>query len=184
MLLQHRRRATGKNVEALLVDGDGRVAPQIRRVAERNNAVGRIRFEHGAVSRAAGPLRFIERECMASGPTDNPASANEGVVREVPVVKPSRILELLPPPYDLIKVDIEGGEYDLLTGYQDVLKHTDNMLFEWHSWHGGGGGLPQLKSLAADLGFTRQQEFKTPHQAPTMGTHAECGVLLLQRENR
>ena len=184
MLLQHRKRGNQENLQALLVDGDGRVGPQIRRVAERNNAVGRIRFEHAAISRGAGPLRFIERECMASGPGNNPASASEGVVREVPVISPARILELLPPPYDLIKVDIEGGEHDLLTGYQEVLMHADHMLFEWHSWHGGGGGLPQLRKLAADLGFTRQQEFKTPHQAPAQGTDAECGVLLLQREPR
>ena len=114
----------------------------------------------------------------------NVAVAMRSVVREVPVISPGRILELLPPPYDLIKVDIEGGEHDLLTGYQEVLKHTGTMLFEWHSWHGGGGGLPQLRRLAADLGFTRQQEFKTPHQAPAQGTDAECGVLLLQRETR
>ncbi len=184
MLFQCRRQGVKAGMEALLVDGDGRVAPQIRRLAERNDAVGLIRFEHGAISCKAGPLKFRERECMASGPDNNPASTSAGIVRDVPVIPPARILDLLPPPYDLIKVDIEGGEYDLLTGYQDVLKHTSNMLFEWHSWHGGGGGLPQLKALAADLGFTRQQEFKTPHQTPAQGTNAECGVLLLQRESR
>lgn len=183
MLWQHRRRGSPKRLGALLVDGDSRIESQIKRLIECNAAEGQFRFEHGAISTLDGPLRFIERACMASGTDGKNSSNSRERGRQVPVVTPQGILELFPPPYDLIKVDIEGGEHDLLMGYHEVLQHTSTLLFEWHSWHAGGGGLPQLQELAADLGFVRQQEFKTPHQIPLNGTAAECGVLLMQREH-
>ena len=65
-------------------------------------------------------------------------------------------MRLLPPPYDLVKIDIEGAEADFLRAYPKVLSATRHLLMEWHSWHTGGGGPEQLWRSGARDGFRRQ----------------------------
>ena len=72
----------------------------------------------------------------------------------VPVVKIKEITEILPPPYDLIKLDIEGGGVAIfLNFYNELLKETHYLLLEWHSWHSGGGGVEQIREKIYSLGF-------------------------------
>ena len=182
MVWHHRRQQTGSPLKALMIDGDHRVKAQINRLVERNTLGDSFRFQYGAIAVGGGQVRFNERAWMSSGIGENPAIADAGVGRQVPIVRPEAILELLPPPYDLIKIDIEGGEHDFFTGYREVLRHTGTLLLEWHSWHRGGGGLQQIRQLAAEQGFIRQEEFKTSHQIQMQGTKVECGMLLLRRD--
>ena len=41
--------------------------------------------------------------------------------KQVKIVKQDEIIAALPPPYDLIKCDIEGAEWDLIEHYQEIL---------------------------------------------------------------
>ena len=59
----------------------------------------------------------------------------------------------MPGPYDLVKVDIEGGEYEFLSHYKEVLAQAKYLILEWHDWHSGGGGAMQIKNLAEEQGF-------------------------------
>lgn len=172
---QRRKSQSEGRSEALLVDGDRRLRKQVERLIAANGLEARFRFVHGAVGAGSTPLRFVTRACMASGTTVVPG-AKDGEKVEVPIVTPGHILNALPPPYDLIKVDIEGGEYDFLTNYEIVLSQTNTLLLEWHAWHSGGGGVAQLIDLAAALGFSHRKAHITPHQKD-----GQCGVLLLQR---
>ena len=54
------------------------------------------------------------------------------------------LMENLEPPYDLIKCDIEGSEWEFLNNYESLIKKSKYLLLEWHSWHEGGGGFPQI----------------------------------------
>ena len=56
------------------------------------------------------------------------------------------ITNAMPPPYDLIKCDIEGAEWEFLINYTNIIKNTKYLVMEWHSWHGGGGALPKFKN--------------------------------------
>ena len=50
----------------------------------------------------------------------------------VPVVTPELMVKLLSPPYDLIKVDIEGSEYDFIERYRSVWQSARYLVLECH----------------------------------------------------
>jgi hypothetical protein len=56
-------------------------------------------------------------------------------------------------PYGLIKIDIEGSEWEFLNNYENLITKTNYLLIEWHSWHNGGGGKEQIASKVESLGF-------------------------------
>jgi hypothetical protein len=100
----------------------------------------------------------------------------------VPVERPEQIVAALPPPYDLVKVDVEGAEHDFLTTYEPVLKGAKHLLLEWHSWHFGGGGVETIRQAAAKAGF---REIFEPVPSHPVGGNGQrfCGVLLFERAN-
>jgi hypothetical protein len=78
--------------------------------------------------------------------------------REVPVLDAEQICAMFPPPYDLVKLDIEGAEWDFLSGYRSVLDHTRFVLMEYHekkSYH----RLPRLKEIAESARFGLKKEY-------------------------
>ena len=61
-------------------------------------------------------------------------------LEEVEILKQNDISKWMPPPYDLIKCDIEGAEWELLNWhYDELVSQTKYILLKWHSWHNGGG---------------------------------------------
>lgn len=58
------------------------------------------------------------------------------VPEKVSVLVPEDILNWHQPPYDLLKCDIEGSEWDLLRHYHEILENTKFLLIEWHDTHG------------------------------------------------
>ena len=161
----------------LMIDGDSRVKPAVRKLIESNRLQNRLIFQFGVVAMGASHKDFVERPFMSSGTPEASASENGGAVRRVPTVTADQIQKLLPPPYELVKVDIEGGEYDFLMAYRAVLDQTRHLLLEWHSWHAGGGGAEQLKQLLWDRGFEFAWNSPTT-QLPGLRT---CGLWLLTK---
>jgi hypothetical protein len=51
---------------------------------------------------------------------------------KVSVLMPEDILNWRQPPYDLLKCDIEGAEWDLLNYYNLILENTKFAIIEWH----------------------------------------------------
>ena len=96
-------------------------------------------------------IAFYERPFMSS--STNP---NEGIEnpKTVPVLKIKDIAQNLKPPYDLIKCDIEGSEWDFLEHYKPIIRESKTIIMEWHSWHAGGGGFAQIESKIKELGFS------------------------------
>ena len=39
------------------------------------------------------------------------------------------------PPFDIIKCDIEGAEWEFLNYYSNIVTNAKFVLLEWHSWH-------------------------------------------------
>jgi hypothetical protein len=96
---------------------------------------------------------------------------------DVPILTEAEILSIFRPPFELLKVDIEGAEYDLFTDYRDLLYRCENLVLEWHSWHPGNGGLRQLKELASECGFEQIGELQPPRDVKS----GQTGVVLLRR---
>ena len=128
---QHAVAHPGEAWAALLVDADPRALSLAEATLQSNGLAGRCRLLHGAISRENAPLEFALRPGMSSS-TDLEMVGVQSVIR-VPPLSPAQILAALPPPYDLVKIDIEGAEYDFLEAYAEVWTRATTILIEWHS---------------------------------------------------
>ncbi len=163
---------------ALLIDGDSRSEAAVSRLIELNRLHGRVSFQQGLISDKLGSHTFIERSFMNSSLGGDAA---DGVTKRVSTVSADQILDLLPPPYDLIKIDVEGGEFEFLNAYESVLSRTDYLLMEWHSWHAGGGGVGQLQELLDQRNFEFVTEVLRPEDESHRHGVRSSGVHLYRR---
>ncbi len=178
MLWQRLRQNQNLDVQALLIDGDPRVAASVQRIIENHQLQGRLIFRHGAISASQGELSFAIRDYMASS-VSCLGGASKTVVR-VPILDARQLLQSLPPPYDLVKIDLEGSEFDFLQAYKPVLEQTPYLVMEWHSWHQGGGGAAQLIDLARAQGFEKIRDVLPAHPVRVGSDKGECGLWLLK----
>jgi FkbM family methyltransferase len=166
-------------VEALLIDGDARSVSAVETLKRCNSLESQFHFLRGLIARGEGSGGFVERPYTLSS-LDGMAHPGE-VACSVPIVTAARILRELPPPYDLIKVDIEGGEYDFLQHYGPVLAQTRHLILEWHSWHPGGGGEAQLIEMLAREHFRLVAKILEPADANHHRGERPSGVHLYER---
>ena len=164
---------------ALLVDGDPRTAKAVGKLISSNNLGGMLKFKQGVIAAGTGSKDFAVKSVMSSS-VSQPFDDNSHVV-SVPIVTESEIMELLPPPYDLIKIDIEGGEFEFLNCYVSLIKAAKYILLEWHSWHNGGGGAAQIRQLAEQRGLKLICEPVPPHSVTVNGRPEQCGLSLFRR---
>jgi FkbM family methyltransferase len=165
----------GSAPEALLVDADERSGPLIDALLRVNNLSGNFLFRHGAIANGTGICRFVSRPYMSSGLAS--AGLLPGESLEVPILTAGEIMGSFPPPYDLVKVDIEGAEYEFLRNHREFLAECEHLVMEWHSWHSGGGGLAQLRDLATAARFDEVAELQPARDVP----HGQTGILLFRR---
>lgn len=168
-----------RNFRALLIDGDSRVKAPVEALIKVNGLAEQLRFEHGLISAHGSAQRFVERSHMASSLSyDEHLDTNAALVR---TLTETQITEMLPPPYDLLKVDIEGAEFDLLAHYKDLIASTKYLLLEWHSWHPNGGDKEQVRQLVCQQGFQPVCEISAPRTVEIEGKPQQCGILLFSR---
>jgi FkbM family methyltransferase len=82
--------------------------------------------------------------------------------------------------YDLIKCDIEGGEWDFLIYYSPILVKSKFLVMEWHSWHSGGGGFSQIEKKLSELKY---QIIKSGSPQKAVGRDGEVGLFLAKNLN-
>jgi FkbM family methyltransferase len=172
------RHGGADGMAALLVDADERMGRVARRVIEVNRFESIWQHRCGAIAGGTGSCSYVQRPYMGSSLLSTSAEAGDAAT--VPVVTPADIAKALPPPYDLIKVDIEGAEYELLQGYADLLREARNVCIEWHSWHAGGRGVAQIIEMTRSLGFGPRPDIQAARILPN-GT--QTGVILFTRES-
>ena len=119
-----------------------------------------------------GYSSFYDRPFMAS--SSFKYSAEEDV-RKVQIIAERDIINKMQPPYDLIKCDIEGSEWELLLHYTKILSQTRYLILEWHSWHNGGGGRQQLVDKLTAIGY---EITKSSKPIPALGREGEVGLIL------
>ena len=136
---------------------------------------GRFKYIHGAIGRpTCDKVNFFERPFMAGSSFD--LSNNENSY-SVNILKVEEILQFMRPPYDLIKCDIEGSEWDLISHYSEILQNSKYLLMEWHSWHCGGGSLTQITEKLKELGFII---LKSSDTTKAQGSEGEVGLFLAE----
>jgi FkbM family methyltransferase len=122
-------------------------------------------------------IKFYDRPYMAgsifeSDRTDSYYNAN--------TLKTSNVLSSYSGTFDLIKCDIEGGEWELIENYPTLLKQSKFVVMEWHSWHSGGGGFSQIEKKLTEIGF---QTIKSSPPQKAIGRDGEVGLFLAKNLN-
>lgn len=176
LYLEWRRRKAGLTdpAQCLLVDADACLEQSVTRLAAANHLP--FRFLHGGIGPGGSHMAFTKRSFMASSASN--IDADGGVQRSIPVLRTEQLEAAFPGSLDLVKVDIEGSEYDLLENYAALLARSRFLLLEWHSWHRGGGGQLQLIERACAHGFKAPDEITHAHE---VAPGKQCGVLLFEK---
>lgn len=175
---RHAKAGTLDGWTALLVDADARTIPAVELLISCNGwEDGRVKFLRGAIAEGGSEVNFHAGPYMTSSMYVG-TKASEVVRR----VSEEEVEAALPPPCDLIKVDIEGGEYPFLRAYQRLIRGASWLLLEWHSWQPGGGGRGQIVSMAEELGFRLVGERHAERAVPLSGGEGMAGLLLFKNQ--
>ena len=166
--------------EALLIDADARTEEAVGRMLRLNRLDKQVRYIMGAIARSGDTSLFVERPCMSSSLSRTQSRGDDGTARRVRVVSSREILETLEPPYDLIKVDLEGGELELLPAYAEVLAATRYVLLEWHS-RGGESTRDLMIDAFKALQF-QATELVAGRVVDAGDGEMTCGILLFESE--
>lgn len=166
--------------EALLVDADSRMALPVEELLRINRLHDRLVFAHGVIARGDGVRDFRERGYMASSVAD--LGPGDGALRRVPVLTAVDLIARFRPPYDLVKVDIEGSEFDFVTGYDALLGFTKAVLLEWHASDHQGRGPAALGAELHRRGFRVTREISTTPHANGSGPRSPSVLLFIKEQ--
>jgi FkbM family methyltransferase len=67
---------------------------------------------------------------------------------------------------DMLKMDIEGAEYDVLKDCQDSLKNVENLFVEYHSWNNDDQKLSEILDIFEKNNFRYYVESLTKRKYP------------------
>ena len=146
------RRQQADDFSALLIDADPRVRLDVEHMIRVNQFESKFSFRAGLIQAGSGPQPFGLRQAMASS---SELQASTECVATVEILSSGSIIEAFAPPYDLIKLDVEGAEYDFIEHYGAVLSQARTLLVEWHSWDEAGTGEARLGDLLGQRSFER-----------------------------
>jgi FkbM family methyltransferase len=177
---QCRVRGLPEDYRGLLLDGDARVLAEARRTLLENRIEGHFEVLHGVIGSGAGEMEFAQRDGMSS--STNLLDLRAKRVVRVPILPPEAIAAALPPPYDLVKIDIEGGESDFLESYTGLLDGCGTLLLEWHDWNRMGWGEEEIGRRVRALGFRKVRPLKAATEVRAEGQTFRFGVDQYRRE--
>lgn len=83
------------------------------------------------------------------------------------------------PKIDLLKIDIEGAEYEVLMDCKDSLLHVEHIFVEYHSWNSSSQKLSEILSVLEHGGFRYYIEDLTKRKQPFIN-HAKDQNMDLQ----
>ena len=134
-----------------IFEGQKSLIANIERNLAKTGLSDRCTIIHGLVGKRSGLGKiFIPKKSRLTASVHFNGSANEGKVNEVPYVDIEKILGDSDTKIDVLKLDIEGSEYEVFDTYPDLLKRTQIVLGEFHSH---GGKLDALYQIIQDAGF-------------------------------
>lgn len=153
-----------------------------------------LRAERGAefVVAAAGPapstMTLHVHPALVCSSTSGPRVGDDAAIqpREVPVVRLDDVCRErgLPGPH-LLKVDVEGGELDVLDGARGILHDTEVVLLEvsLFSFNGDNPQFAEVIGRMRELGFV-PYDFYGGHVRPLDGALAQLDVAFVEEAGR
>ena len=165
--------------KAFLLDADSRVGHGVESLIRLNHLEDNLSYMHGAISEGVGTVCFKEKLVMSSTLSELDQTL-DGSLNKVPIIDQFTIINKLAPPYDLVKIDVEGAEYDFLLSYNEILSSTNALIIEWHSWHRGGGSEAEIQKLVLSYGFELRKVIQPPKSCGPSSLD-KVGVLLFSR---
>ena len=153
-----------------------------RRSLEKLVKLPRLQNRFQYLQRAVGDpekqnIKFFDRPFMAGSIFE---SDHKDSYYQANTLKTSEVFPTDSSSYDLVKCDIEGAEWNLLINYSSILQKSKFLVMEWHSWHSGGGGFPQIEKRLTEIGF---QIINSSPPQKAVGRNGEVGLFLAKNLN-
>jgi FkbM family methyltransferase len=165
-------------IYSTLIDPSLRCSRSLKKLVNLPQLQKRFQYLPLAIGDPNKPhIKFYDRHYMAgsifeSDRTDSYYNAN--------TLKTSNVFTSDRKSFDLIKCDIEGGEWEFIVNYILILQKSKFLLMEWHSWHSGGGGFSQIEKKLVEIGF---QVIKSSTPQKAIGRDGEVGLFLAKNLN-
>jgi FkbM family methyltransferase len=163
--VERRRSSETSPSQALLVDANASLQSWIERLIRINGLGNSWTYRRGAIAPGRGECDYVERSYMGS--SLDGLDKSPGTHVRAPVLDEEELLRIFAPPYDLLKMDIEGAEFEMLQHYPRVIENSRSVCLEWHSWHSGGGGLAQIRRRAEECGLKFIREIQPLRVLPS-----------------
>jgi FkbM family methyltransferase len=165
-------------IYSLMVEPSQRCSRSLERLVKYPKLGGRFQYLQSAVGNPRKQsTRFFERPFMGGSLF---SSSSEDCSYEVKTLNLSDEQNPQEQSFDLIKCDLEGAEWDFLIHYSSLLEKSKFLVMEWHSWHSGDGGFPQVEKKLTELGF-QIVNASSPQKA--VGRDGEVGLFLAKSLN-
>jgi FkbM family methyltransferase len=174
-------RGRRRDWQAVLVEPDPRMRPVLEAMLGLNGFTAQARLLAGVLGSGEATRRFVLRPGMLSSSALGDGAA--GAIVELPVVTADQIRAALPPPYDLVKLDIEGGEYEFVHHYEPICRETRALVLEWHAPTPTDPRVGQLRERLRSFGLVHSWPLREPVVAPVAGPLAATGLELFSRES-
>lgn len=164
-----------RKLKSLLVEPSARCFPVLKQLSERNEYKENFVFINKCIGNPdEGETLFFDRSHMASS---NFKTDESEIAEKVSVLTTRDISQWQNPPYDLLKCDVEGAEWDLIAHYSSILIKTKFAIIEWHE---GGREFDNFVNQINDLGFSIIKS----SQEVSGQSRGNSTVLLLIKNNR
>lgn len=164
-------------LSSLMIEPSPSCTRSLNYLANQEILDGRFSYLQGAIGLPYSESSpFYDRSYMAGSRYS--LSKSEKAI-QVQNLSEADLVEKLAAPYDLIKCDIEGSEWEFLNGYQNLIIASKYLLLEWHSWHEGGGGLSQIDKYMHSLDF---RIVRSSQPIPAVGREGEVGLVLIKNQ--
>jgi FkbM family methyltransferase len=165
-------------IHSLMVEPAQRCKRSLEKMVQDPKLGGRFQYLQAAVGNPKEEsTRFFERPFMG-GSLFASSSADYGC--EVKTLALPGEPNFQKQSFDLIKCDLEGAEWDFIIHYSSLLKNSKFLVMEWHSWHQGDGGFPQIEKKLSDIGF---KIIKSSSTQKAVGREGEVGLFIAKNLN-
>lgn len=165
-------------IYSLLIEPSPSSCRSLEHLVQLKSLKGRFRFINKAIGNPENKhSNFYDRPHMAGSIFASTTKSED--VTKVEQLCDTELLSEYPPPYDLIKCDIEGAEWDFMQNYDSIIRKTNYLLLEWHSWHSGGNGLSQLENKLKELSFKITKKTNSENAS---GRDGQVGLILAENQ--
>jgi FkbM family methyltransferase len=132
-------------------------ADYLRRNAAQNSVADRVRVVEAALAAKTGTVVFSDNGAGSGLNSLATGHGSPGVETEVPAVSFDDAVVDAPGPVDIVKIDCEGGEYDLVLGSSpQSWAAVQRVVIEFHPVP--GHSWDELRERFESVGLTVQQQ--------------------------